>query len=79
MALGGRPGHAGSRAHVRREIRPRRWRVVDVPGVSMELCGGTAQWPNTRRDGPCFKISGEKARGRRHRRIEAVAGPALLP
>ena len=51
-------------------------RVVDVPGVSMELCGGT-HVANTAEVG-LFKIVAEGGVAAGIRRIEAVAGQAVL-
>ena len=51
-------------------------RVVDIPQVSMELCGGTHA-KNTSQLG-CFKIINEQGISAGIRRIEALSGQALL-
>lgn len=51
-------------------------RVIDFPGVSMELCGGT-HVTNTAEIG-AFKIIAEIGVSSGVRRVEAVAGPAIL-
>ena len=51
-------------------------RVVDVPGVSMELCGGTHV--KTTSELVCFKIISEEGISAGVRRIEALSGQSAL-
>jgi alanyl-tRNA synthetase len=58
------------------KYNPERVRVIQIPGISSELCGGT----HVERTGiiGCFKITGEAALSSGTRRITGVTGPEAI-
>lgn len=58
------------------KYNPEKVRMVEIPGFSVELCGGT-HVPRTGDIG-CFKITEVSALSAGHRRIVAVTGPKAI-
>ena len=66
----------GATAFFGDKYNPENVRMVQVPGVSIELCGGTHV--NATGDIGCFKITEITALSAAHRRVVAVTGPRAV-
>lgn len=66
----------GALAFFGEKYNPEHVRMVEIPGFSVELCGGT-HVPRTGDIG-CFKITEVSALSAGHRRITAITGPRAL-